>query len=225
MKRVALAAVVLLVVSLFVLPAAAQYFQLRTVLDEPGIDQNTLARLMSGGQVVVVRENAAGRMSMITAGVLINRPPATVWQTVTDFANYPKFMPSVAECQIMADSGNVKDIRYKLRFKFLIFSFSANYVLRTYFKPADEMTWNLLSCEDNKIRQTYGSWRFFPIGGGKQTAAFYSVYSDITNVVPGLGSFIKKDPSMEVAINSSSCLMVVKALKSRSENPSWVQAQ
>ena len=173
----------------------------------------------------MVRENSAGKLQLVTGGILINRPAATVWKTVTDYNNYAKFMPSTAECQIVNDNGNQKDVRYKIKFKFVIFSFTVNYVLRTYFRPMEEITWNLLSCEDNKIRTTYGSWRFIPINGGTQTAAFYSVYSDITGVVPGLGSLIRKDPTMETAINASTVLLVLKAVRNRSENPAWVQPQ
>jgi ribosome-associated toxin RatA of RatAB toxin-antitoxin module len=225
MWRVILTVVVFAVVSLFVLPAVADFFQVRTALDEPGVDQQTLAKLMTNGQLLFVRENSAGRLQLITGGILINKPPAAVWQTVIDYPNYPKFMPSTAECRVVADSGNVKDIRYKIKFKFLIFSFTVSYVVRTWFRPIEEMTFNLISSEDNKISKSYGSWRFISVNGGKQTAVFYSVYSDITNVVPGLGSFLRKDPTMETAINASTVLLVIKAVKNRSENPNWVQQQ
>jgi len=200
-------------------------FNVRTVLDEPNINPDTLGKLTNAGELLIVKENSAGRLQLITSGILINQPPETVYKTIIDYANYSKFMPSTEECAVVAESGNVKDVKYKIKFKFLIFRFSVEYVMRTWLKPNTEVTWNLLSCEDNKIRKSYGSWRLIPISGGRQTAAFYSIYSDISNVVPGLGSVIQKDPSMEVAINSSTCILVLKAVKNRSENPNWVQKQ
>jgi len=224
MQRMYVFLFALLIVGLIAWAAAAEDFTYQTVLDEPGIDNATLARLIADGQIMIVRENPNGRLKNITSGILINRPLQTVYDTVADYGNYTKFMPSTDECEVVADNGNVKDVRYKINFKFLIFKFSAVYTLRTYFSKApNEITWKLLSSEKNKIKQSVGSWRLIPVNGGKQTAAFYSLYSDISNVVPGLSSFINREPSMEVAINASTCLLVLKAVKHRSENPAWEQ--
>jgi len=223
MRRLFVCMLTLILASLFVMPVAADYFNVRTALDEPGIDHNTLAKLMKNGKLMIVREDNRGRLQMITSGVLINAPVEQVYATSIDYANYSKFMPSTEECEVVADNGNVKDVRYKISFKFLFFKFKVEYVLRTWLKPNQEVTWNLLSCEGDKIAKSIGSWRFIPIAGGSKTAAFYSIYSDISGVVPGLSSFIKKEPSYEVALNSSTCVLVLKAIKNRSENPNWVQ--
>jgi len=203
--------------------ASGEPFKMKTVLDEPGISQETLAKLIADGQLLIVRENKAGRLKLITSGILIDRPPEVVYKTAIDYANYDKFMPSTKKAEIVADNGDSKDVLYEIQFKFLIFKFTVEYVLRTWFEPNEKITWNLLSCKRNKIAKTFGSWQLIPVNGGTQTAAFYSVYSDISNAVIGLKTIFKKEPSMEVAINASTCILVLKALKNRSENPNWVQ--
>jgi len=223
MQRMYILLLAMAIVGLIAWAAAAENFTYQTVLDEPGIDNATLARLIADGQIMIVRENPNGRLKNITSGILINRPLQTVYNTVSDYGNYAKFMPSTDECVVVADNGNIKDVRYKINFKFLIFKFTAVYTLRTFLKPPNEITWKLVASVKNKIKQSVGSWRLLPVNGGKQTAAFYSIYSDISNVVPGLGSFINREPSMEVAINASTCLLVLKAVKHRSENPAWEQ--
>ncbi len=203
--------------------AFAQGADSGAVLDDPGVNKDTLAKLMTNGELLLVRENSAGKLQMITSGIVIDRPPETVYKTITDYAHYPQFMPSTEEVEVVATNGDVKDIRFVIKFKFLIFSWSVEYVLRQTYKPNQEITWNLLSSKGNKIRKSVGSWRLYPIEGGAKTAAFYSVYSDVSNAVPGLSSFLSKDPSIEAAINVSACIMVLRATKNRSENPAWEQ--
>jgi uncharacterized membrane protein len=205
--------------------AFAQNVDSGAVLDDPSVGKDTLARLMTNGELLIVRESAAGKLQMITSGILIDRPVESVYQTITEYAHYPQFMPSTEECEIVNVNGDIKDIRYVVKFKFLIFSWSVEYVLRQTFTPNQTITWNLLSSKGNKIRKSYGSWRLYPINGGKQTAAFYSVYSDVSNAVPGLSAFLAKDPSIEAAINVSACIMVLRAVKKRTENPTWVQTK
>ncbi len=196
-----------------------------TVLDDPGIDRNTLAKLMTDGELLMVRENPAGRLQMITGGIRIGRAIEAVYDTITDYAHYPQFMPSTEECEPLTANGNVRDIRYVIKFKFLIFSWSVEYVWRQTYNPCQDITWRLLSSKGGKIREVLGSWRLYPLDDGKQTAAFYSIYSDVSNVVPGLSRFLAKDPSIEAAINVAACIMVLHAVKKRTENPAWVQTK
>jgi ribosome-associated toxin RatA of RatAB toxin-antitoxin module len=211
----------------FVIGAAAAAFgqtvDTAVALEGPGINKETLANLMANGELVAIREGPGGRLQITTAGILIDQPPDAVYKTITDYAHYPQFMPSTEECEVVATNGNVQDIRYVIKFKFLVFSWSVEYVMRQTLKSPQEISWNLLSSKGNKIRKSFGSWRLMSIEGGKRTAAFYSVYSDVSNAVPGLGSFLAKDPSMETAINVSASLMVLHAVKNRCENPAWVQ--
>ncbi len=207
-------------------PAAfAQNAEPGAILNEPGISQDTLARLMANGELLVVREGPGGRLQSITSGILIDQPPEAVYKTIVDYANYPKFMPSTEACEVVNATESFKDVRYEIKFKFMIFSFTVEYVLRTTFQPNQGVAWTLLSSKGNKLRKSVGNWKLFPVNGGRQTAAFYSIYSDISNTVPGLSSFIKKDPSMETAINVSTCILVLHGVKNRSENPSWTQAK
>ena len=52
--------------------ASGEAFKMKTVLDEPGINQETLAKLIADGQLLIVRENKAGRLKLITSGILID---------------------------------------------------------------------------------------------------------------------------------------------------------
>lgn len=195
---------------------------MNATFDETAVDQKTLARLLDQGQLLLVRENEAGRLQRITGGILVERPPADVWNVIVDYRNYPRFMPSIEAAEIVADRGEVKDVRFRIKLKLLV-SLSLEYVLRTRFRAPTELTWELLSSKGSKIKASDGSWKLTPLDGGKRTAAFYSLYTDLSDAVWGLDRLLKNDPSMEVAINASTCLLVLKAVKNRGEHPGWTR--
>jgi uncharacterized protein YndB with AHSA1/START domain len=202
--------------------AVAQELAARTALDTSAVDQATLKKLLAEGQLLKVQEGPDGRMKLITGGIIVDKPVEDVYRVVTDFSHFSEFMPSVEECKVVADKGEVKDVSFKVKFKFVV-SFSVEYVMRNRLSPPHEMTWTLVSSKGNKIKESFGSWKLIPLDGGKRTAAFYSIYSDLSDVIWGLERMLKKDPSMEIAINTSTVIMVLKNVKSRSETPGWVR--
>ncbi|MDP8225270.1 MAG: SRPBCC family protein [Candidatus Lernaella stagnicola] len=213
---------VLFLVCGFAAAAGAQDAQARTALNVEDINKATLAKLLKEGQLLKVKEDAGGRLELITGGILIDRPVEEVFRVVTDFPRFPEYMPSVEDCKVLSTEGDIKDVAFKVKFKFVI-SFNVEYVLRNRLNPPHEMTWNLVSSKGNKIKRSYGSWKLIALDGGKRTAAFYTVFSDFSDIIWGLERMLKKDPSMEVAINTSTVILVLKAVKKRSENPSWIQ--
>ena len=173
--------------------------------------------------MLIVRDTAAGRLESVTGGIVVDRPPQAVYDTLVDYPNYPKFMPNVAECNIVADRGDEKDVHYKVKIKVGI-SFEIEYTLRKRYRAPEEISWTLLSSKGNKLKKSDGFWRLMPLDGGKRTAAFYSTKFDIADVVWGFERILKREPSMEVAINAGTGILIIKAIKCRSENPHWTGA-
>jgi ribosome-associated toxin RatA of RatAB toxin-antitoxin module len=191
-----------------------------TAVDVAGVDTKTLAALINQGQLLLVREDERGRLGSITGGILIERPMQDVWNVLIDYNRYAEFMPSTEECRLIADRGADKDVLYKIKFKFLV-SFIVEYTMRATLKPPATIEFRLLESKGNKLRRSIGSWQLVALDGGKRTAALYTVSTDFSDVVWGFERLMKKEPAMEVAINAGTCLLVLKALKNRSENSSW----
>ena len=190
--------------------AAAKY----TLLPESNLSPAMLDQLLAKGMLMLISENPDGSLQLITSGILINKSPQEVYNVMTDFDHYKDFMPSTQEVQILKKSGNVWDIHYKIKFAFSILSYSVEYVLTTTLDPIKGMKWDL---KEGDIAKAYGSWEFIPVGDGSKTAAIYSVYSDIRSIGKVVRYFIEKEPSMDIAINASTCALVLKAVKKRVE--------
>jgi coenzyme Q-binding protein COQ10 len=210
--------IMLALIAFLASPVAAEQFT--TAIERSGVDVALLTKLMQKGQLLLVEEDASGKLALVTAGILLNAPVDKVWNVVTDYAHYSEFMPSTAACEIVKDDGNVKDIRFKIQFKFSVLSWEVDYVARHEFDPKKEIKFDLVSSKGDKIKKTYGAWQFFDAGNGK-TAAFYSVYSDIKNVSWVVRKAFEAEPSMEMSVAASAAVMVLKAIKSRVDDPTF----
>ena len=199
-------------------PIAAADF--KTAIDRPGVDISTVRKLMEKGQVLIIDEKPGGGLELVTAGIIINAPPEKVYETLTQYDKYFEYMPSTVGCEVIKDDGNTKDVRYKIEFKFSVLGWKVEYVLRQTFVPNKEIRWHLVSSKDNKVKATHGAWQLFSAPGGK-TAAFYSVYSDMKSISWVIRKTFEAEPSMELSVNASTCVMVLKAVKSRMEIPGY----
>ena len=57
------------------------------------LDEATMKALLKQGNLSIVRQRANLSLINITSGQLVNAPIDLCWKTITDFENYPKFMP------------------------------------------------------------------------------------------------------------------------------------
>lgn len=192
----------------------------KTAVDRSGIDMETLGKLMQTGQMLIVEEKPDGTLKSTTGGIVINAPTDKVYQTLIQFDKYYEFMPSTEDCKVVKDEGNRKDVYFRIKFEFSVLSWEVEYVLHQEFVTNSEMFWTLAQSKDNLITEATGSWKLYPLPGGK-TAAFYSQYSNLRNISWVVKKVLDADPSMEVAINTSACIMVLKAVKNRLEKPNY----
>lgn len=215
MKRLLIAVTVVLTFASLVLGA-----DFTTPVDRVSADMSNIEKMMSKGQMLIVEEKPNGSLSMVTGGIIINATPEKVYEVLVAYDNYTQFMPSTTRCKVVSEQGDTKDVAFTIEFKFTILSWKVDYVLRHTFVPNKEIRWKLLSSKDNKLKDTIGAWQLFPLPGGK-TAAFYSVYSDIKSISWAIKKAFESEPSMEISVNASSCVMVLKAIKMRVENPTY----
>ena len=198
--------------------AGARDFQ--TAIERPGIDMASVTKLMKKGELLIIEEKSDGSLDLVTSGIIINAPPEKVYEVILDYGKYPEYMPSTEEVTVLKEEGNIKHVQYRIKFKFSVLKYEVTYVLDMEHFPNKGTKWDLLESKDGKIKSTYGSWQLFPIEGGR-TAAFYSVYSDIKNISWIIRKIFEAEPSMEISVNASSCVMVLKSLKNRVEDPTY----
>lgn len=179
-----------------------------------GVDEATYKRLMTDGQLIVVDRDSRGETKLVTGGVIIDATPLEVAKVVADFAVYHEFMPQTEEVSVVSRKGKVWETEYDLDFEFSVISIGIEYTLRQTFNLPEVITFSRVSGDIKKIE---GSWTFYPLDGGKRCALFYSTFSDMKSVGRVVSYILKQQPVMELAIQSSTALLVVEALKKRVE--------
>jgi Polyketide cyclase / dehydrase and lipid transport len=133
----------------------------------------------------------------------IDAPTSAVSAVIDDFQNYPKFMPSVTECQLIGRDGDAlvgyqrlspkicADRDYTLRVWKKSWPAPNGPVFMTYWSPANE-----LGPPEKKgvvrVKICEGQWLLEP-DGATSTRATYLIYSDTGGVIP---SFIANRVSL-----------------------------
>lgn len=189
--------------------------------DPANLDVQTLRSLAERGAVVIVDNDAAGKLKLVTAGIVVDAPPQAVFDTAMDYEHYTEFMPQVEKCKVTAAAPDHKDVDLTIKIHFSLFSTSVKY--------QERVTWNAPQSIDvlfngGDLKTGGGSWRMVPLDGGKRTLAFYSTMSDLRSTSMITRQLLKDQPSMESAIQASTTSMVVGAVKKRTEAVAATQA-
>jgi len=176
--------------------------------DPATVDSAALGQLASGGQFVVVEREDDGRLRLVTGGALVPAPPEDVWTLITDYERYPEWVPQTTETQVVRDDGQVKEVSLRLDFRFSIAKKTLRYVLRYHEHPPSRVDFSLV---EGDLSQAEGSWQIVPTDGG--SLVFYSTLTDLESMGWIVKSLIAEQPSMDLAIQASTALMVVEAVE------------
>lgn len=212
------ALVIVIVLMLFCPVANGKTF--KTAVERPGVSVSTLNALMKKGQVLIIDENPDGGLELVTAGILIDAPPSKVYETLVQYDKYSEYMPSTAGVKVVGKKDGKELVQYNIEFKFLVLKFSVQYTMKQTYIKNKEIRWELDSSKDGKLKTSYGAWQLYSAPGNR-TAAFYSVYADLKTISWALRKTFEAEPAMEVSVNASSCVMVLKAIKNRVEDPTY----
>ncbi len=184
--------------------------------DPAGLDPATLRALAERGSVVVVDSDAKGKVSLVTAGIVVDAPPAQVHKLVSDFAGHKAFVPQVDEAKVIATEADHQDVEMTLKFKFSVITTSCRYTIRYKTGSADTIPFEIV---DGDLKGGSGSYAFLPLEGGAKTLLFYSTIYDLRKMGFLTRKLLKDQPSMESAILASSATVVAAAVKKRAETP------
>ena len=196
-------------------PAGAIRYSL---LESSDVTPEMLAMLLRDGPMIMTRESEDGRLQLVTSGILIDAPPEQVWAAITDYEHFSEFMPSTEGCRVLSREGNVSRVWFHIKFSFSVLSYAVRYTLRQHFEGTSGIWWEM---ESGDLNNAIGSWELIPLDGGRKCAAMYSVYSDIRSIGRLVRYFIDREPSMDVAINTSTCVLVLKAVRTRVESGAY----
>lgn len=181
-------------------------------LDIESLDQSTVAALSAEGPLVSIAESAAGKFEMATAAMVIDAPPQQVWDTISDFASYPDWMPQVAEVQVQEATDEGVDVAYTLEFS-LVITKKMDYTLRYRDVGNHRMEYSLVTGD---FAANEGYWVVRPYAGGTQSILYYANYVDYSSIKL-LRGFLKQQPTLELAFGASGVAVIARSVKQRVE--------
>ncbi len=180
-----------------------------------GLDEGTLLQLGAYGPILLVEEKPQGDFPWVSAGVLIDAPADVVWEVITDFESYPDYIPQMQSAEVALKKDKITDVDMKLRVEFTsLIGVNVSYSLRYLEMPPHRLIWQRTKGD---VKYTRGEWNLLPVEGGRRTLAFYSFSSDLRSMNAIVGYVLDKQPSLEVAIQSSTGLLAAQATKERAE--------
>ncbi len=184
------------------------------VFDPEGLDIATLRKVAEHGTAVVVDSDKSG-LKLVTAGIVIDAPPQTVYDVASDYDHYKDFMPQVETAKVTATQADgSKDVEFQLKFKFSVITSSVKYTARHTYDPPKRISFEHVSGD---IKSGGGSYSMVPLDGGEKTLLFYSTMSDLRSMGFLTRTLLKEQPSMEPAIHVSTASLVAGAVKARAE--------
>jgi len=191
------------------LPSSASAFQTDTV------DPKTLKKLVGEGQMVMIDEHSDGSLKLVTGATHVSSTPQEVWKIITNYAAYPEWMPQTSKVTVSNLNGAFRDVHYQLDFQFSVITKRVEYTVRHQWTDNRRIDWTLV---DGDFQAAVGSWELVPIDDGAGTLVFFSTYTDLESMGWIVKTLLKEQPTMDIAIQGSTALMAVKAVKERAES-------
>lgn len=182
--------------------------------DPSALPAATLASLLDAGNWVLVEEKKDGTLARTTSAVLVDATPAQVREVLEDFESYREWMPQLTKSDVVARKGTSTDVAFTLSFRFSVFSKSLDYTVRYKPKGDDRIEWERVAGD---FDENHGTWTLVPLERGKKTAVFYGFFVDLSGLGTMVKMALKASPQMEIAIATSTAVLVARALKTRSE--------
>jgi ribosome-associated toxin RatA of RatAB toxin-antitoxin module len=141
----------------------------------------------NGVLALSVAEPDAGNAKLVQAKVVINAPPAVVWQTITNYAEIKNILPGYEKSTVLKSAGSSKllDIAVKVA------AFLPTYKYKVQVREEEssyKLSLNRVSGDFKSLNATY---RLIPQNNGSRTLLMYNLSIDPGFNLPGSQGIIK----------------------------------
>ena len=125
--------------------------------------------------------NGADRPQENVAHGLIRHSPERVWRVLTDFEEWPRFMPHITRTRITRRDGPRTWVHQRYRVVLLGLEHTTVYRLDPRF---GRLSWSLDRTQKHDIRFSEGRWQLIPASGGGETLIRYAAAMDAGRRIP-----------------------------------------
>ena len=185
------------------------------------LDAATMERLLQSGSLLLVRQKPDGTLKEVLAGGLVNAPLELTWDTILDFEHYPQFMPNTIAMRVKEKKSPTEYLTEQtVEVIISVLKVKLTYQHRQTLEPKTRLRFTYYQGD---LPGTHGGWDLVPVGDGRQTMIFYTLYSNLMALPWPVGAIIKAQPDFMTAVNVTTGLLVVKAVKQEVEKRAKAQ--
>jgi hypothetical protein len=154
-------------------------FYLQPMLDARTVDPAMeLQERLQRGEIVVGMKNV-GDAKFVTGSLIINEPPAKVWQIIANPYEFKRrISPRMKEIQMMVDKPERSVMKVEMD---VVLIPHFNYVVESNYQNGQRIEFHRL---DGTLKDFKGTWEVKPLTDGRQTELSYAMYLDPGFFVP-----------------------------------------
>ncbi|MGC9524441.1 MAG: SRPBCC family protein [Limnospira sp.] len=166
-------------------------FKDRVAVSEP-VDHSWQARQFSGAVL-------NGNNGQYTGEILVNTSADTAWKVLTDYENFPRFMPTVIDSQLLTTQGNQKVFELVYQIRVMVIDKRIRVRIANVETYPQKIAFKLV---EGDLRSLQGTWTIQPIsstqvriqhqvavdpGSTPSRAVFYNIYeSSLKNTLEAI---------------------------------------
>lgn len=170
---------------------------------DTGFDINSIIPLLKKGELGFI-ENSKTRPKQVSLFTLVEAYPDEVWAVITDYEHYTEIFPSVLECKVVKEEGDTTFVDYKLD----AVLYSLKYRMKHKHNPKKSIEISVVSGDLKS-----GDYRYDLYPFENKTILIYSIKASATDTSFILRKIVKKQPTMDEAINISTAIITLNNIK------------
>lgn len=165
----------------------------------------SLDAMLQRGEVTLIETHPDGALKQATAIGLVAAPVEAVWEKLTNFADYPQWMPKVEGVRVTAKSATVFEVAWSLGIAGPNVNYTGRYTL-------DKASWTIRGTwVAGELEGSRWDWRLEPVSGG--TVVYRVVYSNVVGSNWLIEQVVDEDHTLEYGINSATGVIEIQGLK------------
>lgn len=178
-----------------------------------GMNESALLKMVGTDKFAYIDRSGGGERAVV--GMIVDAPPATVWDVLTDFENYTKYLRECTSVKVKNNTGKAATVSFKMSLlKAGPVNLTSDYTLTYTLDKGKRIEFATAS---DKGKGLNGAWELIPAKGGKRTVLFYDAYSDFKSAGSLAKHMVERSPSLQIAVNLANAMIYVEQIKRAAE--------
>ena len=174
------------------------------------LDTATIKKMAEYGQLINLIYNDEGELTHRMHAVVINAPLDTVWDVITDYQNYDRFVPEMMPPEIRSSDDESTVVDFTLKIRIIMGVSSTQKYATEYIKEKPVL--HMRNPDDPADKGGY--WKLEPVEDGEKTLTFYfDPAPDLSKMGRLVEGITKSKPEFRIALQVSPVTILLNETK------------